>query len=245
MSVVVLFAVIGAGCGEKNLAARYGTPFSPGEGLAYRSYKFELRTPSMDPFPVLMNGRYAYTVSLQDSHVEQVTEAVFDEAKVFTEELGAVKVDGKWGFIRLTSRNERLFEYAAVPVYEGAEPFSEGLAAVRTDGKYGYINSDGELLIAPEYQEAHFFSGGLAAVSDAGGWFFIDAFGNRIIPGPFEEAESFYDGLAAVKLEGKWGYIDTRGRLVIEAAYEEAWSFEYGGRAPVKKDGKWILISKP
>jgi hypothetical protein len=229
---------------------KYETLFYIGEGMYYRSFVFETSIPTRNPYPVKFNDMYAYSRNMQGSHVEQVTEPVFQMAKLFTNDLGAVKTDGKWGYIRLFEGEYKSFEYAIPLSFDGAEPFSEGLAAVKQNDKYGYIDLNGELVIEPEFVSAHYFSGGLAAVESETGWYFIDRVGNIVLQGPYEGAESFtvFSGdekfsLAAVKLNGKWGYIDMAGRVVIKPTYDDAWAFDNFGRAAVKRNGKWFFIN--
>lgn len=76
----------------------------------------------------------------------------------FSEDLAAVEVDGKWGYIDKQGR------MAVPPQFETAEAFSEGLAAVEVDGKYGFIDKSGEFVIKPRFDLATKFSDGFARV---------------------------------------------------------------------------------
>ncbi len=228
---------------------KYESLFSQGEGLSYRSFVFETILPTSNPYPLQLNNSFAYCRGTYDAHAEQLTAGVFQAAKAFTQGLGAVKMEGKWGYIRLLEKNDPGFELAIPLIYEAAEPFSEDLAAVKSEGKYGYIDRNGKIVIQPQFEEAHYFSQGLAAVKDAEGWYFIDSLGSRVIAGPFEAAESFSateidtkSALAPVKLQGKWGYIDLSGTVVIKAIYQDAWAFERSGKAAVKINDKWQFI---
>ncbi len=260
LGCICLLVSVAAGCNRSGQRfARYEKLFSAGEGQAYRSFRFEVSLPSLDPYPVQVNDLFAYSRNTQGAHAEWCTEAVFQAAKLFTEGLGAVKYEGKWGFIRLKQDEYQAFEFAIPPIYEGAEPFAEGLAAVRHDGLYGYIDPAGNLVISPRFSSAHFFSGSLAAVADASGWYFINKSGTAAFPQRFQDAESFtliadyvseaadHPGpraLALVCQDGKWGYIDQSGAIVIEPQYEAAWSFDYSGYAAVKKNGRWFVINR-
>lgn len=232
------------GCSRGNLADHYGRLFSPGPGLSYRSYFFEVDPPTVEPYPVKVNNKYGYTHNTQGAHAEMVIEPIFTSAKLFTEGLGAVEVDGKWGYIEIADPDSQTFNFVIPLAFSGAEPFSEGLAAVKVDDRYGYIDANGSFVIEPQYLEAHYFSGGLATVSAESGWFFIDQAGRVMIPGPFEGAESFYGELAPVKIDGLWGFIDKLGQTVIPAIYEDAWSFDFRSMAAVKKNGNWMMIDK-
>ena len=235
-----------AACSFGERGQSYETLFSMGEGMSYRSLVFKVDKPTRDPWPEKIGGLYAYSRNLQGSHAEQCTEALFEVAKPFTQGLGAVKLDGRWGYIRLLEEEYLGFEFAFPPVYEGAEPFSEGLAAVKLDGRYGYVDPEGRMVIEPRFLSAHYFSAGLAAVETGDGWSFIGREGEVVLPGPYEEAESFTDldegPLAAVRIGGRWGFVDSSGALVIKPRYEEAWAFNDSGRAAVRLEGRWVLI---
>ncbi len=239
-SLIVLALLLG-GCGT-DLATSHGQLFSPGEGLAYRSFYFATEPPTTTPYPVQINGLYGYTHNTFGSHAEMVIEAQFEAAKLFTEDLGAVKKDGKWGYIRLLDPDEQTFAYAIPLEFDGAEPFAEGLAAVRRGDRYGYINQAGEMVIEPVFWEAHYFDGHMAAVCDDRGWYFIDNQGQVVIPGPFEGAESFTGERAPVKIQGHWGFIDRSGQWVIAAVYDDAWSYDHQSRAAVRKNNRWYWI---
>ena len=74
---------------------------------------------------------------------------------------------------------------------------------------------------------------------------YIDQTGRVVIPLQFEWAEPFSEGRAAVILDKKYGYVDGTGRLVIPlqfdaSQYSEPPPFQ-GGRAAVKRAGRWAL----
>lgn len=80
------------------------------------------------------NGKYK-VIDLQGN---AVTEAVFEEAKLYAQDgIAAVKKDGKWGFIDM--EGNVVIDYQ----YEDADSFSNGFAPVKTDGSYEYIYRDG------------------------------------------------------------------------------------------------------
>ncbi len=213
-----------------------------GEGEPYRSAKFEVQRPSPTPFPALHGtDRYAYFIDGPGRHVEQLTEHLYEQAWLFSEELGAVKQDGRWGYI------DRSGEYIIQSRFEWAEPFSEGLAAVKYDGYYGFIDHSGAFVIEPRFLAARYFSMDLAPVKVEEGWLYIDQNGNVVIAGPFEMAESFSSvaGLAAVRVEGKWGFIDDEGSMIMDPRFDDAWAFVVVGtslEAAVRLEGDWVYI---
>lgn len=122
--VFIIFSLfLFAGCSTENKSEKYGELFSLGEGMDYRSFVFEVINPTRTPYPVKINELYGYTVNKQSSHVESVTEAIFQAAKPFTEQLGAVKLNNKWGYITLKE---------GYKTYEFAIPNRK---LIKTDGK--------------------------------------------------------------------------------------------------------------
>jgi hypothetical protein len=66
--------------------------------------------------------------------------------------------------------------------------------------------------------------------------------GDHLTEAIYDDGHPFGEGLALVRLGKKYTYIDRRGVKRIDAsAYDEAKSF-YGGRAAVRKSGKWGYI---
>lgn len=255
--LVMLFFCL-TGCFFQSKVKDYEQPFSLGEGMTYKSFVFQVYRPTHTPYPIKINDRYAYARDTHGTHSEQCTEAVFDFAKPITEDLGAVKMGNKWGYVQVTPHEGEGYRFVIEPQFESAEPFREGLAAVRLNQQYGYIRSNGDFVIDPQYRSAHYFSGGLAAVETDGGWFFIDQKGKAAIEGPYECAESFTifhqsedneskvdtkRSLAPVKINERWGYINLEGQIAIEPIYEDAWAFEPDGKAAVKIKNKWKYLN--
>lgn len=216
-----------------------------GEHMAYRSQAFQVTRPCDTPFPDRAGqDRYAYFLDGPGGHAEQLTPHKFLDARVFTENLGAVMEDSLWGFI------DREGQYVISPQFARAEPFSEGLASVKVDGLYGYIDRNGEMAITPAFHNARFFAMGFAPVESQGRWHFIDREGQIAIPGEFDLAESFATccGLAAVQIGSLWGFMDTLGTMVIAPQYEDVRAFTIHGNLPmaqVKTDHHWAWIRIP
>jgi hypothetical protein len=62
----------------------------------------------------------------------------FDETKDFSEDLAAVKKNGKWGYI--DKKGNVIINF----MYEKAGSFINGSANVTLNGKQGYIDHDGK-----------------------------------------------------------------------------------------------------
>jgi hypothetical protein len=147
----------------------------------------------------------------------------FDRAFDFREDLAAVIVGHKVGYIR------RDGTFALPAVHEGASgiDFSEGLVATRIEGKLGFMDTTGSIIVKPSYNDAYPFSEGLAPVKVGDKWGYIDMRGNVVIPLQYRIAHMFAEGVASVQLadSGKWGYIDKNGTFALPAVYDSAMPF--------------------
>jgi len=149
----------------------------------------------------------------------------FDGAFDFSEDLAAVEVDHKIGYIR------RDGTFALPPIHQGASgiDFSEGLVAVRIEGKVGFMDTTGSIIVKPSYDDAYPFSEGLAPVgfciglsamsiqqpADDPGTGYIDKTGKLVIALRLETGSSFANGIARVRVDsGKLGYIDKTGNYL-------------------------------
>ncbi len=104
---------------------------------------------------------------------KQAFDAVFQSAKAFSEELAAVKQEGKWGYI------DSLGNFVIPAQFADASSFSEGFAAACDEtGKWGYIDALGAWVIQPQFESAGDFSQGYALVTKALEQGLTDKYGN-------------------------------------------------------------------
>jgi hypothetical protein len=153
----------------------------------------------------------------------------FDGAFDFSEDLAAVSVGSKVGYIR------RDGSFALLPIYEGASgiDFSDCLVAVRLKGKVGFMDKAGNIVIEPKYDDVYPFSDGRAPVELNAKWGYIDKNGSVIVPIQYDIGHIFSEGLASVETGGKWGYIDREGHFSIPLGFDSAMPF-CGGVATVE-----------
>ncbi len=225
-------------------------------GIVYRSDRFVRPAEEGVPFGEKQSDGRWRVVLRSGNNIRALTDVVFDEVRCFStffidrysnlQHVGAVCMDGKWGYLRFDAASLSFTEtsdlqWLTFPVYENAEPFCNGIAVVKFNGKYGCINLQGEWILEAEYDDARFYSESLLPVSINGDWYYITSRGVKVF-GPFQGAESFSEGYAAVCRDGLWGYIDRKGNAVTEFLYLDAWEVS-SGRAEVFRDGRWIEIS--
>lgn len=94
------------------------------------------------------DAKYGYI-----SHVLRLEiAALYENAMDFSEDMAAVKKDGKWGYISSSGVTAIPFEFDSCASADGmardcAFAFRNGLAPVCKGGKYGIINSKGETVV--------------------------------------------------------------------------------------------------
>ena len=145
----------------------------------------------------------------------------FDWAFDFHEDLAAVGVAGKVGYIR------RDGSFAIPPVNHSASgiDFSEGLVAIRVNGKVGFMDKNGTIVIQPKYDDVFPFSNGLAPVQVRGKWGYVDKAGNLALPLQYYSAQMFSEGIAAVGLDGGGQYIKPDGSPAFAGTFVSAMPF--------------------
>lgn len=166
----------------------------------------------------------------------------YDEVRIFSEEMAAVKVNGKWGFINKSGKE------VIKPEYDAATDFENGFARVKLNGRWGCINKKGKVVVPIEYNIVLSISEGLAGVrrgyiyeEETG---YVDMSGNEVVPfNSYGKFSSFSGGLACVSLSGRHGFINQLGEVVIKLKYDDAYGFS-DNMAPVKMNGKWGAIDR-
>lgn len=100
---------------------------------------------------------------------ERLSEKNYDAVRAFeTEDMCAVCIDGKWGFI---DQNEQMNIECS---YEDARSFTNGYAAVMQNGIWGYIDRNDYMAIPPVFDDAGLMTeGGVAPVCHGGTWTLI------------------------------------------------------------------------
>jgi hypothetical protein len=148
-------------------------------------------------------------------------DAVYDDARDFSEDMAAVSKEGKWGFIGTDGRVVLPLEWDRVG------SFSEGLAAVSKERKAGFIDKTGKLVIPLQYSQVKDFQHGIALVYDGAEkrWGVINAEGSFLTEPKWQNYPSivgddrivFQDGdLEKSKGRLLWGLADSKGKVIVE-----------------------------
>ncbi len=139
----------------------------------------------------------------------------FIDAKSFSQNLAAVEIKNKWGFIDLDGN------IVIKPIFDYALPFSEDLAPVKLKDKWGYIDLQGNIVIKPQFDNAIPFHEDRAVIKFNNLIGFINKEGEIIVQPKYKTAYSFSDGLAFVSInkypdKAGYCYINSEGAEVIK-----------------------------
>ena len=145
-------------------------------------------------------------------YADVVIKCQYDTTFAFTEGLGRVRQNSKYGFVDKTGK-------LVIPAkYEMADAFSEGFAIVLLDEKISFIDKKGVDVFKKTFKKAAAFRDGMAMVSnDQDKVGYIDTKGNLAIPFTYKWGHPFNKGMAAVlSTDGKtWTAINKKGETVF------------------------------
>jgi hypothetical protein len=187
-------------------------------------FRYESATPFEHDIAKVKIGDKFFFINRTGERITDEFDGVFN----FSEDLAAVDVAGKIGYIR------RDGSFALPPLYHSASgmDFSEGLVAVNIEGKVGFMDTAGSIIIQPAYDDVYPFSEGLAPVRTGQKWGYIDNSGRLVIPLKYDMGHMFSEGVASVMLGSKGGYIDHAGAFVVPPTFDSVMPF-CGGVAEV------------
>ena len=163
-----------------------------------------------------------------------VTDFIFDDAREFSNGLGAVNQNppngifspdtGGWGFINVKGEVQIPLKYQSV-AYEG---FKQAYAAVEQKSKWGMIDKSNNIHVPFIYDSLSNYTSGRAVATINGKDGYLDLQGKPIIPFIYDNAARFQDGVAFVRKAYKYALIDTSGELLTPFIYDDADPFFEG-----------------
>ena len=192
-------------------------------------------SPDEDIIPVCREGKWFFINA--DNQVRYVPSEKYTWLGSFGSGLAPFCCGGKYGYTDLEGNEKaEYFDYAG--------PFSEGVAAVQRDGKWALVNAELEFITGFEYDEISadrygfcVHGGVICAVKD-GKNVYIDVSGEET-----KSERPYLCNLRPVKFGEFMGYENKQGDIVIDAYFDEVTDFSENGRAMVKEDGVWKMIS--
>ncbi len=150
----------------------------------------------------------------------------FDYAKDFTNDVGIVEKDGKWGAYNFMGKQLIPFDFDEISFLD--KTGNKVIRVYKKEPKYGLIDTLGQIQVGAVFDEIGFYSEGKLAVKRNNLWGFVNNLGTEIIPCRFQDVSNFSNGLAAVKLRNNWGFADSQGEMKLPAEFIRAGNFNNG-----------------
>lgn len=188
-----------------------------------------------DILPVCSDGVWCFIN--ESGQVRSVPSEKYTWLGAYSSGLAPFCCDGKYGYTD-TDYNERPERYD----YAGS--FSENVAAVKKDGKWALVSPELKCITGFEYDEIITDEYGFCVHSGL-----VRALknGREVIIGTdgrvSEYGKIYSCGLSPVAFGDSWGYEDENGNVVIDAYFDEVSDFSENGRAVVKEDDRWRVIT--
>ena len=150
-----------------------------------------------------------------------VVEPKYDQARDFSEGIGAVALGGRYGLVDRDGRE------IVAPKFDMIGYFHNGMADVELAKRYGYIDREGKIVIEPKFDLVGDFHRGYAKVyvgREAG---VINTKGEYVVEPVYEDVNFYGDAYIRVKSDG-WGVVDCNGNMVIEPQFKDISPFHDG-----------------
>lgn len=161
----------------------------------------------------------------------------YTNALDFSEDLAAVQINGKWGYVDTSGK------IIINPFYDLASSFQDGAAVVGVGKQYYLIKKDASKVNTVIYDGANNPGNGTFPVVKGDKYGIVDARGNTIIDFKYENIYPLQESLTWAKKNGKWGLVRKNGQEITGFIYE-AISLFNGGYAQVSTNGKVGIIDK-
>lgn len=188
-----------------------------------------------DIIPVCNDGKWYFADS--EGRIKYVPDRQYSYLGAYSDGLSPFSADGEYGYMSL-DYTEKLEKYD----YAGA--FSDGVSAVKKAGKWALLDSSLNEITGFVYDDIELDrygfcvrNGKISAVRD-GEKIFLDLSGNEI-----QNDSASLCGLTPVCSDGLWGFCGDDGEMLIEPQFEEVMDFSENGRACVKKNGLWMILT--
>lgn len=181
-----------------------------------------------------------------DTGGKVVISVQFAGARLFSEGLAAVLVDGKWGYV------DRDGKMVIPPRFDEAQAFRGGRAVVRLGAGWGrnggLIDTSGKFIVEPHYQEIRRIGGRFWSVGVIDPGYrgkgeppllsrLVDAEGHPVSSRSYHSFGALENGLISVCRNDRCGFMDIHGKLAIPLKYKSVDDFQEG-LAAVSTDGE-------
>jgi hypothetical protein len=248
--------------GEQTIYSRFFYPvyFPGGHYWFYAGGAFD------DNYKTIKDGKWGLVRKTSaKNEFEVVVEPVFDWHGMFSENLAAVLVDGKWGFIdttgdfviqpRFEDRGENQLSWNRLNSTSGLRTrslhslywfyfFENGQTWVCENGRCGIIDTTGNYILKPQYEmDSYMYNGTLTWFKQNGKFGILNMMGSVVVSaehdsiGPFM---LFSNRWIWVEYGGKWALMDYHGKMHIKPLYSVVRS--YPTHTWIAYNGRWGLV---
>jgi len=159
---------------------------------------------------------------------------LYQDAKPFYDDLAAVKIDDKWGFI--DSKGHIVIDNK----FDAVKSFAQGVAPVAvykgTNLCWGIIDKKGHYILEPKYSDIKEASSSRLAYQTGGmqgKWGYLDLSGNMVVSPSYSIANNFSGSYARVKQSDGYIFIGKTGNALFNKSFQFAQDFI----------GGWALVS--
>jgi len=202
----------------------------------------------------------------------EIIEAVYDNARDFSEGLAAVNHQAYWGYVNKEGKIQIGYNYKKATAFENGMAIVEDaesnwqvidksgtillstdesvimkmhgeVALVKSKSGLGLIEISGDTLLDFVHSKIYFVEGSnMAYVQQNGTWEIVDG-DNNVIELNVEAIYPSRTDRFRFKRSGKYGFLDPFGEVVIDPKYDEAFNF-YKGHTMVSIGSSGSVINK-
>jgi hypothetical protein len=165
-------------------------------------------------FPALNTGKYGFINKSGNWSIP----ASFDEVRVFSEEIAAVKKEGLWGFIDNSGQLLSPFQF------ESVSDFEKGISIVKKNGRYHLLNKSDFLLSETSFGRISRADDNYFISENENAFGLLDSFGNELIQPKFDELRREGKDRILVRLGDKYGILDEKGNFLLPLFYKAYFS---------------------
>ncbi|WP_267403824.1 MULTISPECIES: WG repeat-containing protein [unclassified Chryseobacterium] len=223
------------------------------DSLVMIPFEYDFLNPFTNGLAYAENNNQKYFITKQNLRLK----GDYDEIRIFSEGLAAIKKNGKWGFI--DNRGD-----IVIPIqYEHANYFSSnGLCAVGKNGKSGFINRKGAEIIPIVYDKvSQEEKDDNVIVNKNGKWAVFDNEGKQLTDFIYtsfkrayitdfskdvftrDQSTFFENGAALAERDNKYEFINKRGQAAFSNnKFDYASVFDTFKNAIVKRNRRYGII---
>lgn len=207
-------------------------------------FEYDFLNPFENHLAYAKKGNKEFFVNINNIKLE----GDFDEARIFTFGLAAVKKNKKWGFIDEKGK-------LVIPmIYDAVDYFTQNnLSAVVKNGKSGFIDKKGEEIIPIIYEMVRSEQlDDIVIARKNYKWAFFDNKGKQLTDFLYNDIQRawknddttfFKNGPTSVKMNGKYLFLDKTFKNAFGAkVFDSATSFDSNRNAIIVNKGKFGII---